>query len=64
MYFLTFGIQKTWLDKCIKVKYCLVNRDKLLQHLQMQLSEKEKTFSRLFFAFSKFKFSFDHFEKK
>ena len=45
-------------------KYCLLNRDKLLLHLQMELSQKEKTFSQLFFAFSKFRFNFDHLKKK
>ena len=33
------------------VKYSRLNRDKLLQHLQMQLSEKQKTFSQYFLPF-------------
>ena len=44
--------------------YSLLNRDNLLEHLQMQLSQKQKTFSQLFFAFSKFRFNFNNFEKK
>ena len=40
-------------------KYSLLNRDNLLQHLQMQLSQKQKTFSAFFFFF--FFFSFLHF---
>ena len=30
----------------------------------MQLSQKQKTFSSFFFAFLKFEFSFEHFQKK
>ena len=30
----------------------------------MQLFQKRKTFSEFFFAFSKFRFNFDHFPKK
>ena len=30
-------------------KYCLLNRDNLLQHLEMQLSQKQKTVSQFFF---------------
>ena len=40
-------------------KYCLVNRGNLLQHFEMQLSQKRKTFSEHFFAFFKFRFSFE-----
>ena len=32
-------------------KYSVLNRDTLLQHLQMQLSQKQKTFSEYFFTF-------------
>ena len=30
----------------------------------MPLSQKRKVFSKFFFAFSKFKFNFEHFQKK
>ena len=45
-------------------KYSLFNRDNLLQHLQMILSQKKKTFSEFFYAFSKSRFNFEHFQKK
>ena len=45
-------------------KYSLLNRDKLLQYLQMQLSQKQKTFSQFFLAFPKRRFNFEHFQKK
>ena len=45
-------------------KYSLLNRSNLLQHFQMQLSQKRKTFSEFFFAFSKFRFNFNHLQKK
>ena len=47
-------------------KYSLLNRNNLLQHLQMQLSKKQKTFSGLFFffAFLKSRFIFESFQKK
>ena len=45
-------------------KYCLLNSEKLLEHIQMQLCQKEKTFSQLFFASLNFRLNFDHFEKK
>ena len=45
-------------------KYSLLNRDNLLQHFQIQLSIKPKKFSQFFFAFSKCRFNFYHFEKK
>ena len=32
-------------------KYCLLNRGNLLQHFQMELSEKRKTFSQFFLFF-------------
>ena len=35
-------------------KPCLLNRDNLTQPLQMQLSQKQKTFAQLFFESSKF----------
>ena len=46
-------------DKC-----SLPNRDNLMQPIQMQLSQKPKTFSRLFRAFSKSSLNFEHFQKK
>ena len=45
-------------------KYSLLNRGNLLQHFQMQLSQKWKTFSQFFFPFSEFPFNFEHFPKK
>ena len=35
-------------------KHYLLNRENLRQQIQMQLSEKQKTFSEFFFAVSKF----------
>ena len=45
-------------------KYCLPNRQTLLQHFQMQLSQKGKKFSEFFFPFSKFRFDFEHFQQQ
>ena len=45
-------------------KYHILNRDNLMIPIQMQLSQKEKTFSRFFAAFLKSRLSFKHFEKK
>ena len=45
-------------------KYSVLNRGNLLQRFQMQLSQKRRTFPEFFFAFSKFRFNFEHFEKK
>ena len=45
-------------------KYSLLNRDNLLQHLQMQLSQKKKNFFPYFVAFWKSKLNFPHFQKK
>ena len=44
-------------------KYSLLNRDNLTQPIQMQVSRKEKTFSRLFSSFSKSSLTFEHFQK-
>ena len=44
--------------------YCLLNRGNKQQHFQMQLSQKRKIFFRLFFAFSKFRFSFEQLQEK
>ena len=38
-------------------KYSVLNRDNLLQLLQMQLSQKQKTFSQIFFFFVVFEIS-------
>ena len=50
-------------------KYSVLIRHNLSQHLQMQLSQKEKAFSVLFFfffffSFWKSKFNFKYFQKK
>ena len=47
------------IDKCP-----LPNRDKLKQPIHMQLSQKLKTFSRSFSAFSKSRLNFEYFQKK
>ena len=46
-------------DKC-----ALPNRDNLMRAINMQLSEKIKTFSRFFNVFSKSRLSFEYFQKK
>ena len=45
-------------------KHYLFNRGNLMQPIWRQLSEKQKTFSELFFAFSKSILNFKHFPKK
>ena len=45
-------------------KYSLLKRRNLFEHFQMQLSQKRKIFSQFFLAFSKFRFNFEHFQKK
>ena len=45
-------------------KYSLLNRGNLLQHVQVQLSQKRKNFSEFVFAFSKLRFNFEYFVKK
>ena len=45
-------------------KHYLLNRDNLTEPIQMQLSEKQKTFSEFFFAFSKSILNFKHLPKK
>ena len=45
-------------------KYFPLNRDNLLQPIQILLSQKQKTFSRLFFALLKSTLNFEHFQKK
>ena len=45
-------------------KHYLLNRDNLTQPIQMQVSQKQKNFSQIFFAFSKYILNFKHFPKK
>ena len=47
-------------------KHYLLNRDNLMEPIQMQLSEKQKTFSQFFFffAFLKSILHFKHLAKK
>ena len=45
-------------------KRFLLNRDNSTQQIQMQLSEKEKTFSEFFFAFLKSMLNFKNLAKK
>ena len=45
-------------------KHYLLNLDILAQRIQMQLSQKQKTFSELSFSFLKSKFNFKQFPKK
>ena len=49
----------TAVDKC-----SLPNRDNLMQPIHMQLSQKLKTSSQFFRAFSKYGLKFEHFQKK
>ena len=45
-------------------RHYLLNRDDLTQPIQMQLSQKQKTFSRFFSAFLKAILNFKHISKK
>ena len=45
-------------------KHYLLNRDNLTQPIQMQLSQKQKTFSEFFFAFLKSTLNFKHLPNK
>ena len=45
-------------------KYPVLNRDNLTIPIQMQLSQKQKTFSELLAKFLKSRLNFKHFEKK
>ena len=45
-------------------KYSVLNRDNLTIPIQMQLSQKQKTFSQFFAAFLKSTLNFKHFESK
>ena len=44
-------------------KHYLLNRENLTQPVQMQLSQKQKRFYELFFAFLKSILNFEHFPK-
>ena len=45
-------------------KYSLLKRDNLTQPIQMELSQKQKIFSRYFSPFFKSNLNFEHFQKK
>ena len=45
-------------------KLSLLNRDNLMQPIEMQLSQKQKTFSEFFSPFFKSSLNFDQFYKK
>ena len=45
-------------------KYPVLNRDNLTIAIQMQLSHKEKKFSKFFAKFSESRLNFEHFETK
>ena len=45
-------------------KYSVLNRDNLTQPIQMQLSQKQKTFYEYFCAFLKSSLNLEHFQKK
>ena len=45
-------------------KHYLLNRDNLTRPIQIQLSQKQKIFSQLFFAFLKSVLNFKYFPKK
>ena len=51
----------TW---TVNDKHYLLNRDNLTQPIQIQLSQKQKTFSEIFFAFLKSILNFKHLRKK
>ena len=45
-------------------KYSLLNNDNLMQRIQIQLSKKQKVFSRFLSTFLKSRINFGHFRKK
>ena len=56
-------------DVFVPSGYSPLNRDNLTQHIQMELSKKQKTFPQFFFfffffAFLKSSLNFEHFQKK
>ena len=46
------------------VKYCLLNRDNLMQTIQIDLPKNQKSFSEFFSAFLKSRLNFYHLEIK
>ena len=48
----------------IHEKYPVLTRENLTIPIQMQLSQKQKTFSQIFPAFLEFRSNFEYFEKK
>ena len=48
----------------VNEKHYLLSRNNLTQQIQIQLSEKQKTFLDFFFAFLKSILNFKHFPKK
>ena len=51
----------TW---TVDEKHYLLNKDNLTQHIQMKLSQKQKTFCEFAFAFLKPMLNFKHLPKK
>ena len=45
-------------------KYCLLYRENLTQPIQILISQKENTFSKIFSAFLKSALNFEHCQKK
>ena len=45
-------------------KYSLLDRDNLMERIQMLLSQKQKTFSPFFSSFLESSFNLEHFLKK
>ena len=65
--YLLLACQILGLFACIlaeKGKYRVLNRVKLTILVEMQLSQTQKTFSRIFSSFIKFRLNFEHFEAK
>ena len=50
--------------RTVNDKHYLLDRDNLTEPIQMQLSQKQKTFSEFFFAFLKSILNFKHLPKK
>ena len=48
----------------VDAKHYLHKRDDLTERIQMQLSKKQKTFSRFFFDFKSYFFNFKHLPNK
>ena len=48
---------------CVDGKYSLFNRDNLTEPMQMQVSQKQETFSQFFVAFLKSSLNLEHFRK-